>query len=420
MKSLLLSFLCLLWISGTMYAQNQTLSVGLGGNAYVTEKGNGANISDSGVTAWTNPASVIRIFFYVAEPGVLDIALKAKGNSGIKMIYNGKSYKMTLNAVEMTKVHVGKIEVKKPGYVEIGLQGVSKTGETFGEVSELIVGNVTGKAAYVKDFSNYWGRRGPSVHLSYQMPKENTEWFYNEVTVPKDGETLCSYYMANGFGEGYFGIQYNSEKERRVLFSVWSPFDTQDPKLIPKEDQIKMLRKGEDVHIGEFGNEGSGGQSYLKYNWKAGNTYKFLMHVKPDEKGNTTYTAYFYATDENRWRLIASFMRPKTNTWYTRAHSFLENFSPEQGYHSRRVIFGNQWALGSDDVWREMTNASFSYDATADSGVRLDYQGGREGKNSFYLKNGGFFNENTKAGAKFDRPAGGVHPEIDFKALEKL
>ena len=30
--------------------------------------------------------------------------------------------------------------------------------------------------------------------------------------------------MANGFGEGYFGIQVNGPNERRVLFSVWSPF----------------------------------------------------------------------------------------------------------------------------------------------------------------------------------------------------
>jgi hypothetical protein len=42
------------------------------------------------------------------------------------------------------------------------------------------------------------GRRGPSLHLSYQVPTDATiEWYYNEVTVPK---TNCRfYYMANGF-----------------------------------------------------------------------------------------------------------------------------------------------------------------------------------------------------------------------------
>ena len=171
------------------------------------------------------------------------------------------------------------------------MQGISKQGENFGEIQQLIADQVTGKSNYVKDFSDYWGRRGPSVHMVYALPIGDTEWFYNEVTVPKEGETMHSYYMVAGFGEGYFGMQYNSPTERRVLFSVWSPFDTQDPKLIPDDQKIKLLRKGKDVHIGEFGNEGSGGQSYLKYPWKAGETYKFLMQVHPDGKGNTTYTA---------------------------------------------------------------------------------------------------------------------------------
>ena len=70
--------------------------------------------------------------------------------------------------------------------------------------------------------------------------------------------------MVNGFGEGYFGMQCNSETERRILFSVWSPFDTQEPKLIPDSLKIKLLRKGEGVYIGEFGNEGSGGKSFLQ------------------------------------------------------------------------------------------------------------------------------------------------------------
>ena len=226
--------------------------------------------------------------------------------------------------------------------------------------------------------------------------------------------------MANGFGEGYFGIQVNSESERRVLFSVWSPFDTQDPDKIPEDQKIKMLRRGEDVHIGEFGNEGSGGQSYLVYTWKAGNTYKFLTQVRPDGKGNTVYTSYFFATDENRWRLIASFLRPKTDTWYRGAHSFLENFIPTQGYITRQVEFGNQWVLTREGVWKELTEATFTYDNTAAAQVRVDYAGGTTESGRFFLKNCGFFNENTPYRSKFSRPAKGEQPQIDLKALETI
>ena len=91
--------------------------------------------------------------------------------------------------------------------------------------------------------------------------------------------------MANGFSEGYFGMQVNSSTERRILFSVWSPFNTDNPKDIPAEQRIRMLAKGPDVHVGEFGNEGSGGQSYLVYPWKAGTVCRFLTRVQPDKDG---------------------------------------------------------------------------------------------------------------------------------------
>lgn len=413
-------FLLAFMLCTSVFAQTQQLVVGVSGNGYVTRQHNGARITDKGLAHWTNPHSVISVYFYLHQPTTAELSLYAKGHSEIKVNYGKKNFRVKLQSDDYTQVPVGRIDVRQPGYVRIDLQGISKQGENFGEIQQLIADQVTGKSNYVKDFSDYWGRRGPSVHMAYALPIGDTEWFYNEVTVPKEGETMHSYYMVAGFGEGYFGMQYNSPTERRVLFSVWSPFDTQDPKLIPDDQKIKLLRKGKDVHIGEFGNEGSGGQSYLKYPWKAGETYKFLMQVHPDVKGNTTYTAYFYATEEKEWRLIASFQRPQTNTWYTHAHSFLENFVPEQGYLSRKVYYGNQWARSKEGQWTRITNATFTHDATANAQVRLDYQGGETKDNRFYLKMGGFFNESVKMGTKFQCKPTGKHPEIDWDALKKL
>lgn len=420
MKSINIVFFFLLcWFCASAQENNKAY-VDLAGNAYITSTERNARITGKGLSDWKNPATVVSVYFYAPSAGSVDLKLKAKGESLIKVSYQKTKFQVKLDVSDFQEIPVGKIHISEPGYVKINIQGIEKKGEVFGEISDLIIDNQMEKLVYVKDFSTYWGRRGPSVHLNYTMPKEPTEWFYNEVTVPKSGEVLASYYMANGFGEGYFGMQFNSPTERRILFSVWSPFETQDPKKIPEEDKIKMLRKGEGVHIGEFGNEGSGGQSYLKYNWKAGVTYPFLMQVRPDGNGNTIYTAYFYATDEKRWRLIASFQRPKTNTWYKRAHSFLENFSPEQGYLPRWVMFNNQWTRGVDGEWRQITKSSFSHDGTAGAGVRKDYQGGVEGKKGFYLKNGGFFSESTTYGTPFERQPDGKQPEIDFVSLEKL
>lgn len=409
-----------LLFSASAFAQTSSLEIGMSGNSYVTRQHDGARITDRGLTRWTDPKSVVSVYFYLHESTTADLSLLAKGHSEIKVSYGKKHFKVRLDSDDFTQVPVGRINVSKPGYVRIDLQGLSMEGNSFGEVKQLVAANVSGKSSYVTNFADYWGRRGPSVHLAYKLPAGDTEWFYNEVTVPKEGETMHSYYMAAGFGEGYFGMQYNSPTERRVLFSVWSPFDTQNPKDIPDSHKIKLLRKGKDVHIGEFGNEGSGGQSYLCYPWKAGRTYKFLMQVHPDNQGNTIYTAYFYAPEEKAWRLIASFQRPLTNTWYTHAHSFLENFNPEQGYLSRKVMFGNQWARSKDGKWTRITDATFTHDATASAGVRLDYQGGETKDNRFYLMMGGFFNESVSMGTQFHCEPTGQAPEIDWEALKQL
>jgi Domain of unknown function (DUF3472) len=47
-----------------------------------------------------------------------------------------------------------------------------------------------------------------------------------------------------------FLFQVNSSTERRILFSVWSPCRTDDPKLIPTDEQIKLVKKGKNVYTG--------------------------------------------------------------------------------------------------------------------------------------------------------------------------
>ncbi len=272
MKNMLCALALLLCscVCASASVQAEQIAIGLSGNGYVTNQQDGAQITEEGLENWTDPGSVISVYFYLKEPTKADLSLYAKGNSEIKVSYGEQTFNVNLHSDEFTKVPVGKIDIKQPGYVRIDMQGVSKKGADFGEIKQIIAENVAVQSNYVKDFSDYWGRRGPSVHMGYKLPEGDTEWFYNEVTVPEEGETMHSYYMGAGFGEGYFGMQFNSPTERRVLFSVWSPFDTQDPKDIPDDQKIRLLRRGKDVHIGEFGNEGSGGQSYLKYPWKAG------------------------------------------------------------------------------------------------------------------------------------------------------
>jgi hypothetical protein len=258
------------------------------------------------------------------------------------------------------------------------------------------------------------------VHLRYTVPANRPlQYAYSEITVPVGEDPIGSYFMANGFSEGYFGIQVNAPEERRVLFSVWSPFQTDNPKEIPEDQRIVSLAKGPQVRVGEFGNEGSGGQSYLVYPWEAGTTYRFLTEVRPDGEGNTIYTSWFGNKAENEWRLIASFRRPQTDTHLRGFHSFLENFSPTFGYRERRGFYGNVWVRDTEGKWHVCRQARFSVDATGRGDHRLDFAGGAVDA-TFFLRNGGFFDEMVPAGATFHRDVrDDGPPQIAFDALPR-
>ncbi|EAZ82805.1 DUF3472 domain-containing protein [Algoriphagus machipongonensis] len=399
-----------------------TIAIPLGGNAYQTAGSVKEKIGNSGIESWSDHQSEFSIYIKSAEEKQVLLSLELleqEGNAEILIDFDGAS------TINLEKGQSGNVPVKEikllAGYNQITLKAISKEAADYAKIKNLIF-SYEGELSlnYVKDNIDnrfYWGRRGPSVHLTYTLPEnQNFKWFYNEVSVPVGQDPIGSYFMANGFGEGYFGIQVNSETERRILFSVWSPFKTDNPNEIPEEEKIKLLKKGEDVYTGEFGNEGSGGQSFLKYPWKAGQTYRFLNSVEPDGNGNTIYTAYFYDPEVGNWILIASFLRPKTDTWYKSPHSFLENFVPQSGNIQRMGEYQNQWAADEFGNWVELTEAKFTGDDIARRGYRMDYAGG-SGLGKFYLKNGGFFNVNTPINSIHNRPSQGTAPSIDWDKL---
>ena len=403
-------------------AQNESV-VTLSANGYVTagpEKNAFIDEQRCELRNWNNPETVVSFYFRVEKSGKMDVALKAKGHSKIEVSLLGKKKKIKLDSDGLELVKVGAFKVKEPGYIKMDVRGLKiKAGEDFGNVAEVIVGGEVAPVVCVSpEFSTHFGRRGPSVHLGYTLPKENVEWFYNEIVVPEEGDIPSSYYMACGFGQGYFGMQNNAPHKRRVLFSVWSPFETDNPADIPDSLRVQLVKKGENVKINDFGNEGSGGQSYMHYDWKAGERCRFLMGVHPDSGNSTVYTAYFYDNHQNKWVLVASWRRPKTTTWYTNAHSFLENFNPVMGYINRKACYTNQWARTVDGKWIPVTQARFTCDATGHHRQRLDYNGGVEGEN-FFLTMGGFFNDYMKSGTRLERKGNVTEaPDIDFTTLE--
>jgi hypothetical protein len=394
-----------------------------GGNSWVQNNITENDIiSKKGIHNWINLENIIHTNFKTTISGELHVGLSAKvekGTSKVKITVGDKSRVINISNTEYENLEVGVFKIDKPGYQYIKIEGLSKDGETIVDInSVLISGEATNEKVYFTKDDFYFGRRGPSVHLSYETPaNKDIIWFYNEITIPKGEDVIGSYFMANGFKDGYFGIQVNSVNERRILFSVWSPFKTQNPKEIPDDYKIILLGKGDNVYSGEFGNEGSGGQSYKVFDWKADVTYKFLLKGKPSVNNSTDYTAYFFDPIENKWNLVASFRRPYTTRHLTRIYSFLENFIPNTGNIRRKGLYKNQWVYTSDNNWHEITKAKFTADATARKESRMDYAGGVEG-NLFFMENCGFFSNTTPIDSYFTRTANKKAPEIDFSSLE--
>lgn len=397
------------------------VSIPMGGNSWIINNlaETSTVVSDEGLRNWRNSNHIVRVYFYVNSRIDISLGMMARVNSGsskVKVTYNGNSKEIDLSNTQFETIDLMEIEINETGYHYVDLQGLETTSGTFAEVNTLLLAG-NSNVIFIKD-DFYFGRRGPSVHLGYQVPTEDEiEWFYNEIEVPTGEDVIGSYFMSNGFNNGYFGIQVNSESERRVLFSVWSPFQTDDPTTIPEEYKIKLLKKGDDVVSGEFGNEGSGGQSYKIHDWKAGVKYGFLLQGKPAGNDFTDYTAYFHDPELDSWQLIASFRRPKTNTYLTGLYSFLENFIPNTGAQTRSANYLNHWVRDVNEQWHAIDKATFTADATARKEARLDYQGStRDGV--FYLKNCGFFSDRTALDITLSHAKATVAPAIDFSSLD--
>lgn len=408
----------LLSYAGLAEAQAAT-TVPLGGNAYVTAgpKSASATIDGTGLHNWTSSQTVVSAYFYAGQAGALELSLAGTlagaSHSQVKITLAGQTRTADLYAGGTSPFPVGAFYVDQPGYVKVDLQGVSTDGKYFGDISGLLIdGTASTGAVFADDPANfYWSRRGPSVHLGFAVPA-STEYFYSEITVPVGQDPVGTYYMANGFDVGYFGFQVNSAKERWVLFSVWdSPTAS-----------TTLVRKGNKVITNGFGGEGTGGQSHLVFPWVAGETYRFLTRAQPDGSGNTLYTSWFGVPAGKKgasgveWKLLATWKYVGRAAYLASVYSFLEGFNPETGYLGRRAAYGNQWAIGTNGAWTEMTQARFTVDATGRNQQRLDFAGGVDG-GTFYLRNDGFFSDTVAPDQYFTRPPVLIHPHVDFSQL---
>ncbi|HVZ26918.1 MAG TPA: DUF3472 domain-containing protein, partial [Sediminibacterium sp.] len=372
---------------------------------------------------WTLPDRQIAYFVHVQTPGSLQIHLlmaKVATAAALQVTLTGKTHTIGLKKGNRSKTYdAGNWMIPDSGFYEIRITTPAKANHFAVQMTSLVLQG----PAVAEMHANLKPRRNAaSVHLKYPLPDSaRVQAFYNELTVPPGADIIHSYYMACGFARGYFGMQVNGPAERRILFSVWDAGnEAVDRSRVPDTNRVQLLAKGIDVYAGSFGNEGTGGHSHWVYPWKAGITYRFLVTALPDSASNTTtYAGYFFLPETQKWKLIACFRAPRDGNYLRHLYSFNEDFAGINGQLERKAYFGNQWVQLSSGRWKELTESSFSYDATGKTGDRIDYGAGTAA-NRFYLRNGGFTGQAHGAyfGELFHRQANQQAPVIAWSKQE--
>jgi FKBP-type peptidyl-prolyl cis-trans isomerase len=371
----------------------------------------------TGVVNWHDKNQQLHYYFYLKHAGQLNITLfiknKTAGNK-LNVKVAGKTFLVAVpQSATFAKVKTGTVNISTPGFYEIEISSAKATGNDIADIQSI---ELSGSAAQDMHSNSKPRRNAASVHLVYPLADTvKAIAFYNEITVPEHSDQLYTYFMACGFSRGYFGMQVNSETERRIIFSVWDAGnEAVDRNKVNDENRVKLFGKGNAVIASDFGNEGTGGHSHFIYNWKTGTTYKFYVTALPDSASNSTiYSGYFFIPELQKWKLIASFRSPKDGKYLSHLYSFLEDFDGTNGNVYRKANYGNQWIRTENGDWKALTTATFSCDATGKALDRIDFGGGME-SNSFYLWNGGFKNTNTAFGERFERVNTNEKPTIDL------
>lgn len=282
------------------------------------------------------------------------------------------------------------MEIPETGYYRYELKPITEPAEA------IIIRNLVFNSFEPEGQVNHTDyQSSPSVHIGFSSTDNTTksyDWLYEEITVPEGADPLATFYMAIGFYRGYFGIQTNSDTERRVLFSVWDSKDAENDASTTAQDFVTLVDKDEATTVNSFGGEGTGGQSYVKdANWKTGKPVRFLMNVRPQPNNSVVLSAWYNVDDEG-WKYVASWRAPRDNRYFEGFHSFIENYGFTNGQFRREAYYYNAWGReNATGKWVNFNKVRFS-NTDGKEGQRVDYEQGvsQEYLDRFYMSSGGY------------------------------
>ena len=214
--------------------------------------------------------------------------------------------------------------------------------------------------------------RAEAQHLWWDVKgQDDATCLYGEITVlaTHDGIYYCgaNWHPGEPAG-GYCGIQHNSPRERRTIFSIWDTSAELRPKVTEAEAKTIFNR---------FGGEGEGAHTHMPWNWRVGEPFWFFLRKQPaSEPGATEARYYIYDRDQKAWRHSATIWSPNGDPRGTKSvanigggglASFLENFAgkdratPKLALYRRAGVPEYATALIEEEriEWRVLVEGSY-------------------------------------------------------------
>jgi len=355
------------------------------------------------VNNWTNRNRSV-VYYLYQTAGQYDFHIDHTVRYGTNLNYQVKvspcydGLSVSPNSKDITFSGTGSSSSTSPFRIQIGATGYYRyeLKPVSSPNNSITIHNLIFKALQNNSKVNHTDyQSSPSVHLAFSSTATTTKsynWLYQDIYVPAGGDPLHTFYMGIGFYRGYLGIQTNSPTERRVLFSVWDSADAQTDPNHTAADNVILVDKGPNVTSNGFGNEGTGGQTYINANWQTGQTVSMALNVRLESNNKVLLSAWYKLANQSNWNYIATWRAPKDSRYFDGFYSFIENFGFTNGQKRREAQYFNSWAREHvSGNWVHLNKASFSNTDGA-IGQRVDFEQGVMPSNSnrFYMSSGGY------------------------------
>jgi len=199
----------------------------------------------------------------------------------------------------------------------------------------------------------YGENSAPSSHFVFDDGFDG-DIIVNEVRVPKEGDTRCTYYETlgwGGVGSGYAGIQ-NHPKAHLFIFSIWDNKKHTAP--------IKAVHLGPGTKAVDFGGEGTGLKSWnFELGWEVDTWYTLVARCWP-VGDHTHYGFWSRAGDTGNWtHLVTMDVAAANGRFRGRTDAFIEDWS-RTGANVRITHLRGGWKRKMDGSWFPFGSGTYS------------------------------------------------------------